>query len=70
MSIFYIGALFVGSVFWLAVIAWLVAGYIPKIKAFFEKSVDGYHLTKKRASDSRKIKTQADDYHHEQIQES
>ena len=74
MSVLYMIALFVGSAFWVAAIVWIIMGYMPKLKALFKKSVDGYQLTKEKARDNHKVIAQkierTEDHRHDQVHES
>ena len=70
MSIFYIAALVIASIFWVIVITWLVKGEITRIKAMPKKQpvTKQSHLPEQKAVTQRSA--QINTYQADQIKQS
>lgn len=74
MSIYYIASLFIGSVFWIAVIMWLAIDALPKVSAFFKKYLPAHQPTVQAVENKVEIDIEAsiishvDDQQHEELQ--
>ena len=71
MSIFYIVALVIASIFWLCVIIWLIAGTLAKRKAIPKKQPATNPLIDKKITNDQKIEIQStaqvNDSQHDQL---